>query len=1676
MISGSLKALYKKNVTYIKKNPKHFYDKVMKDELALAPTPQSHFVLRLFVRKFRIPVVAVYIQPAEDDPNNNSTSCILTFYVYKVDKQDPVVEVSPDGHFPKKLLRQYNVFITLQESIMLCDTDNSRVEFVQDCYHHKILATYYSPVDSSASEASSGQENDESSKSSADEGKKDDDKKDDDDNDEVLSIERARKKNPVLKPGHLIQFYYPGMGVGRKEWLRRAIVLSTKAGDSNGPMEVETTFNVKIPMYQGVKILGEIVKKNSKIVRKNLDYPKLIELQRYRVKDKSLSDKWKKRCQDFKLNNDDMASIEEHERQLERNVENLEKEFYPGRRNTEESDSGSSEREWQESSIADDGKLSGAAPDNENLDDQGVNAAIRDTSQNMPTFVADAPAAASLPSNNRAGGEEEEQTGGSPTTKKHHSSAFPTEGSPIPKKARRTITSESGKQPGLLSLLVDKVSPKPKGVEGEPDSVNPRSVRFSNEVEVAEVAEDGEIVNDVRRNMLNDQEFRQQEMMAEQAAAAVGGVDARNDRAQAAQVNEQNRRREGGGQNAIEYRRRQVSAPTAGSLIVNRPWSHVEESFVVNGLSPPLFSFPPELFQRGVVSHSISFNNKFNWRNWLHHRFRSDHQTWAYYKQFCMSNKELMKLLMSPIVHINVRHDHSQTSQIDMLAEKGMLAYSAVRETTLRASRDLDPTPALDKLSFDILQRAFRRDEMRRDFGAAFCNRTEGFFPGLLQREVAADSAVLCYFIKIDINVEHVNADVVREYFGSNDRQITNEVQRVTLRRPGDLARAEIAMYDRVMDELLFVGLNNDLFGPFCTWIMVVPGRYFHVRYAKYDDGNYKKLPVKWLERHQHHHDHDMRNGGFVREYSRSNIFTYEKRINNAYSDSSPVVCTSRSFSNPNCSNISFAADEILESMYDLPLNACGGYRILIKDNPSSRQQRSGLEHRVNKYAFGSISDESLICEKVEPIAEKKSKVDSEMEDVADIREEGNGHNAAVTSNTSTTMGKRKFWNCTHLGGPMTYFTSRDPIKVEDVEDYLIVQCDNMQQMPYRGQGCCFMLSDGLIWICCVVHSFTKETLQYQKFKERNTTLDAEIFEIKVSSLVRSHVFHFVNLFHSDIKLMRHSLLHHCVVNKYGNVEGMLKPSVWKEVAAVSEYCSRKKLRLGKKSRARVKCRVSGKGRRSSRCRNILSRQDASWHTIYVKKNSKSACEEIVKENKLKNSFYIIVPSPLFSAEREEWICFPSGFKYCYREHFVIDVSHLKKLQKISCAIELHYNLFNLCAGSVNLIQPGDCRNTRFCIVKSSQFETLRKKEGVEMMRTEDNLYLYEHSNKASWSLPGCVVSSWETNDSLPEFTMEEVEKLVMAVGKGTSRKTTNNKGIYLTLGPRLSSRPRPNPTIQDETKLHFSDFYRQEWGCQELMYLLRRKVCHGAECIRQRSIALNPGYMRLVGHHCCARQILSSGVCKPKKCGNGDGGVEYSTVERKVNSSVKKSRENTLGYVNSLHYDMCDLVLKMLVSRFIDKFCHEIMSMKNYSISKKMKVVKKVKEIRSLVGIGLPTTCAHNIICDSKLHNVASLSSLFVMFDFAMTLGHKTVHNFFGWSFIHCTALPILIFHNGTVNISNDDAEDEHCIVMFAWGNSGGKKESMLNMNMKSNDELLEEGENRDELSTRIVERISMM
>ena len=114
------------------------------------------------------------------------------------------------------------------------------------------------------------------------------------------------------------------------------------------------------------------------------------------------------------------------------------------------------------------------------------------------------------------------------------------------------------------------------------------------------------------------------------------------------------------------------------------------------------------------------------------------------------------------------------------------------------------------------------------------------------------------------------------------------------------------------------------------------------------------------------------------------------------------------------------------------------------------------------------------------------------------------------------------------------------------------------------------MLFDGFDWECGVVVKLNEECLEYKKFKALSlTVLESIVVRVEWPQFTKNHVFMFVNVFHRDQIYLENNFLHHCVVNKYGNVEGMLKPTVWKLEARETELFSKKFLRWRKRRKAK---------------------------------------------------------------------------------------------------------------------------------------------------------------------------------------------------------------------------------------------------------------------------------------------------------------------------------------------------------------------------------------------------------------------------------------------------------------------------------------------------------------------------
>ena len=422
----------------------------------------------------------------------------------------------------------------------------------------------------------------------------------------------------------------------------------------------------------------------------------------------------------------------------------------------------------------------------------------------------------------------------------------------------------------------------------------------------------------------------------------------------------------------------------------------------------------------------------------------------------------------------------------------------------------------------------------------------------------------------------------------------------------------------------------------------------------------------------------------FICNYNSSNIYTYEKSVecynnllesegslscfSSMHADGlSPLLVGNNAFS---CSvssrqmnirpqwldgNKSNIVDGSTDSTSELSLNTGVACLTSAKDNPSSRRQQSDLAHRVSKLVFGSLSDfKSYNCgwaqQHTGEMMKQKESVSLQNENLHDIADV-DSHIKNDTETAIKTVGKRMFWFCKHLGGKMTPFLSSIPVRSCDVQQYIILECNSMLGLPYRCEGCCIMLYDGVCWMFGVVVQFTEEFLLFQRMEAFTLQLVDSAIKIDVTTLSEKYVFKFVNVFSNDTHLLSRKFLHHCVVNKYDNVEGMLLPSIWRRKNTMLEYTSRKqhwrcimkKKREAKHSLGKKK-RTLHKNGRSNLHHTALGKTGEYWHTIYVKQDNKSLCNDICEKIKLKisckrkkekQSFYIIVTNPCLMLRRK---------------------------------------------------------------------------------------------------------------------------------------------------------------------------------------------------------------------------------------------------------------------------------------------------------------------------------------------------------------------------------------------------------------------------------------------------------
>ena len=203
----------------------------------------GHFVAKLFVRVYQIPIVYVSINLTgfHDEENedydlsskNEDIQPWFNFYFYSIDRPDP--KYRQYNNFPISVLKRYNYFIICQELFYVDPDDpDKKAKYYKNnegdhVMHHKFLVTRYKPTKESTEETTA-------------------DLTDTDEEESVVSVASSMSSINIpyecgvsIFPGLVIEYYAPGM-MTTPEFLIKTIVTETTPENSNRPVRVSNDF------------------------------------------------------------------------------------------------------------------------------------------------------------------------------------------------------------------------------------------------------------------------------------------------------------------------------------------------------------------------------------------------------------------------------------------------------------------------------------------------------------------------------------------------------------------------------------------------------------------------------------------------------------------------------------------------------------------------------------------------------------------------------------------------------------------------------------------------------------------------------------------------------------------------------------------------------------------------------------------------------------------------------------------------------------------------------------------------------------------------------------------------------------------------------------------------------------------------------------------------------------------------------------------------------------------------------------------------------------------------------------------------------------------------------------------------------------------------------------------
>jgi len=193
------------------------------------------------------------------------------------------------------------------------------------------------------------------------------------------------------------------------------------------------------------------------------------------------------------------------------------------------------------------------------------------------------------------------------------------------------------------------------------------------------------------------------------------------------------------------------------------------------------------------------------------------------------------------------------------------------------------------------------------------------------------------------------------------------------------------------------------------------------------------------------------------------------------------------------------------------------------------------------------------------------------------------------------------------------------------------------------------------------------------------------------------------------------------------------------------------------------------------------------------------------------------------------------------------------------------------------------------------------------------------------------------------------------------------------------------------------------------------KKVENASRLAIQAFTWVNDNYMSFVGYGTCDRVIWTSGTSKKRM-------VRVMKNDSEPVCGVRSlSNTNFLGFFNSPHKDLCDVLDEVTKAKWLGDIANSP-SMQDY-----------LRGMDKICGLGLPTTCGYNVIGNP---GSGKLLAYFCQMGFCVPICHTSAHHFYGWSFPHCTAMPVVVGESYKYR----NQPDEDPLVIAAWGSSGKK------------------------------------